>query len=393
VEVTDGRTVVFKVGRSNLPNEHAEVLAREIASNARCAGLEANVAMASNPDAAVLAARNFGGVTLVPEKAAAALERLRVESLLPPPELSETLGLWGVRTLGELMSLPADGVAARLGQQAAHLRSRAAGEATRPLKVEKQAATYARSVELEEPESLLQPILFVLSGVLTELCGRLQSDGLAADGVSVELGLEGGSNHERRLTLPFPIWRPKPLLRLIQADLEAHPPQSAVASVTLRLAAASPRRTQEGLYVPESPEPENLQVTLARIRALVGDENLGVPELLDTHHPEPFRLNPFISPPHAKPEGAPHACHIAFRFYRPPLAARVGTDGARPLVLRAGHLYGKIVVASGPWRSSGDWWSEGHWARDEWDVALSSGGVYRLVQDSEAGWFVEGLYD
>jgi protein ImuB len=394
VEATDGRTVVFKVGGLTLLYESAQALAHEIASSARGAGIEANVALASNADAAVLAAGNFEGVTLVPERAAAALARLRIESLSsPPPELSETLGLWGVRTLGELRSLPAEGVAARLGQRAVRLRRLAGGESSRPLAVERPSASYERRVELEEPTSLLQPVLFILSGALQELCARLQSDGEAAGGLALELGLEGGAKHERLLTLPFPIWRPKSLLRLLQADLEGHCPQSAVVSVTLRIEAATPRRTQGGLYVPERPEPEKLEVTLARIRLLVGEENIGVPELLDTHHPEPFRLAPFTQPPRAKPEGAPHTCQIAFRFYRPPLAARVGTDGARPLVVRAGDLRGKVLVASGPWRSSGDWWSEQQWARDEWDVALSSGGVYRLVNDGEAGWFVEGCYD
>ena len=393
VEVADGATVIFKVAGLRVLYGSAEVLAREIDASARAAGLEVNVALASNPDAAVLAARNFEGVTLVPEKAAAALARLRVESLPLPPELSETLGLWGVRTLEELRALPAVGVAARLGQQAVDFQRLAGGESSRPLTAAKRAASYLQRIELEEPASLLQPILFLLSSMLGELCGRLQSDGRAAGGISLDLGLESGAVHKRRLTLPLPIWRSKPLLRLLQADLEAHPPQSAVVSITLLLDAALPRRTQGGLYTPESPEPERLEVTLARIRGLVGDENLGVPELLDTHHPEPFRLSPFTPPPRAKPEGAPHSCHIAFRFYRPPLAARVVTDDGRPLVLRAGQHHGKVLIASGPWRCSGDWWNEGHWGRDEWDVALTSGGVYRLVEDGEAGWFVEGCYD
>jgi protein ImuB len=47
---------------------------------------------------------------------------------------------------------------------------------------------------------------------------------------------------------------------------------------------------------------------------------------------------------------------------------------------------------AGPWRSSGDWWTPDPWSRDEWDIALSDGGLYRLYCDP-AGWFVEGSYD
>jgi protein ImuB len=46
-----------------------------------------------------------------------------------------------------------------------------------------------------------------------------------------------------------------------------------------------PRTTQHGLFLPSSPEPEKLEITLARIRGLVGAANVGAPELLDTHRP------------------------------------------------------------------------------------------------------------
>jgi protein ImuB len=31
----------------------------------------------------------------------------------------------------------------------------------------------------------------------------------------------------------------------------------------------------------------------------------------------------------------------------------------------------------GPWRSSGDWWNPDSWNRDEYDLALSDGALYR----------------
>jgi protein ImuB len=51
-------------------------------------------------------------------------------------------------------------------------------------------------------------------------------------------------------------------------------------------------------------------------------------------------------------------------------------------------------MAKGPWRTSGEWWRQDAWNRDEWDVALEAGGVYRVFQEIEPGrWFVEGSYD
>ena len=42
------------------------------------------------------------------------------------------------------------------------------------------------------------------------------------------------------------------------------------------------------LYLPPSPEPEKLEITLARIRNLVGANNVGAPMVLDTHRPDSF---------------------------------------------------------------------------------------------------------
>ncbi len=64
-------------------------------------------------------------------------------------------------------------------------------------------------------------------------------------------------------------------------------------------------------------------------------------------------------------------------------------------------VQGRIVNCAGPWRSSGDWWrplgdvdNKGAWNRDEFDLLLSDGALYRLVRDSAARrWFLEGTYD
>ena len=57
------------------------------------------------------------------------------------------------------------------------------------------------------------------------------------------------------------------------------------------------------------------------------------------------------------------------------------------------HVNKRDVLASaGPWRASGDWWTPSPWDREEWDVELSDGGLYRVFR-SLREWFLEGVYD
>jgi protein ImuB len=85
---------------------------------------------------------------------------------------------------------------------------------------------------------------------------------------------------------------------------------------------------------------------------------------------------------------------MAFRAFRPPLAAAVTTPAGEPLQVQAQGIRGRVTNAAGPWRTSGDWWRSDEWARDEWDIALNDGGVYRICCHHATGrWYVEGSYD
>jgi protein ImuB len=79
-------------------------------------------------------------------------------------------------------------------------------------------------------------------------------------------------------------------------------------------------------------------------------------------------------------------------MYRPPRAARVVIAASHPTFVTADRIRGNVLESAGPWRTSGDWWTTDPWSRDEWDIALSDGGLYRLYC-CPRGWFVEGSYD
>jgi len=71
----------------------------------------------------------------------------------------------------------------------------------------------------------------------------------------------------------------KSVLKLLQLDLEAHPPQAPVRKIFLQMEPARPRNRRTELFLAASPEPERLELVLARIAGVVGEKNLGVAEI------------------------------------------------------------------------------------------------------------------
>ncbi len=455
-------------------------IAHDLAQRVSQMGLAANIAVAANPDAAVLAARGFSGVTLIPEgHEAERLGDLPVDVLLEifsshPEEAArwiETFDRWGIRKLRSLAALPEVPVSERLGQPGIRLQKLARGATSRKLRVLEPQLIFAESVELEFPIVLLEPLAFLLNRMLEQVCARLSARALAAQELTLKLDLAATQSDGdaafvcihpsaqtrefiRTLQLPVPMLDAKVFLKLLQLDLQAHPPGAPIVNIHLSAQPARPRTLQSGLFQPVFPEPEKLELTLARIAAIVGEGRVGSAELLDTHREGAFAVRHFAPTESASttpqttqssnrtnkknnnmpiPENSgarqiekqfeenakQHAPEnvrgnaqenandkmsavISLRLFRPPLAATVTLREAKPVRLQCPqrmneNIGGEIIWTAGPWRSSGDWSEHEGWSREEWDIAVPAEtgvALYRLVQDKlTTKWFVEGMYD
>jgi protein ImuB len=459
-------------------------IARGIFRLAADLGLDVNVAVASNPDASVLAARGLSGVTVVsPGKEGESLGSLPVEVLFAErwenkesagkrkedeqkesARLLATLERWGIHNLRALAALPEVALSERLGQEGLRLQQLARGAASRTLVPVETPAVFEEAIELEFPIVLLEPLAFLLNRLLEQICARLASRALNTQELRLTLELQnltgadpqldifgipsesdegqsrrsslavghsqslpafGAFANDRRpttndasqhfvsgrqnkfcrtLRLPLPMLDSKLFLKLLQLDLNAHPPGAPITKIHLAAEPARPRSAQGGLFLPPSPEPEKLELTLARIAALVGEARVGSLELLDTHRAEGFRMRQFVA---AAPEASrqkssteERSAVAALRLFRPPLRINVTLENGEPIALvcsKKKEVQGSVLWKAGPWRSSGDWWEREAWARDEWDIALQTVDtvvLYRLVHDLLGGaWFVEGTYD
>lgn len=400
VEQTLNDTVVFSIAalRKLIGSPHQ--IASEICRLGYERKIEANLAIASNPDTAILLARNCVGVILVtPGEESFQLGPLPLTCLFTHDapvdlDLLDVLNRWGLKTCEELAGLPERGIAERLGEAGICLRNLASGKVNRPLRLSALQTNYEERMELEHSIALLEPLLFLLGRVLSELCGRLRSQSRAARTLAARFELEQGKEYHCELEFPVPLTETAAMLKLLQLHLEHHAPPAPIAAFTLRVEAAEPRRIQHGFFLPPTPPADKLQITLARIQGMVGKENVGTPALLNTHRPDGFQMGALNISNMETQIKEQQILQLAIRMYRPALHARVRLAGITPKEVTAQDVKGSVIRSAGPWKTSGEWWTPTSWKREEWDVALDDGALYRIYREPETReWYVHGIYD
>jgi protein ImuB len=375
-------------------------LAHAVARRVRGLGLEASVGIAATKIAARLAARDGGGVAVLPPHAEwRFLAPLSIELLAPSPALRETLARWGIRTLGDLAALPISALATRLGPEGVQLARRARGEDEHPLAPRPLPLQFEEAAALDYGVDNLEPLLFILRGLFDRLLARLALRGLICGDLRLSLGLLNRGRDERTVTVAVPSNEVMPLLTLVRLHLEAQPPADAVETMRLAAVPERLRPMQLDFFRPKGPAPAQLAATLARLTALCGAAAVGAPAVVNSHRPEAYDLQPFTAEP-AKSQVEPVATRaVALRALRPPRRLEVFCNRDQPDFVRladatAAGCHGRVVTLAGPWRVQAEWWRPDAVHRDYYDAQLSDGGVYRLFFDrAQQQWFVDAVYD
>jgi protein ImuB len=388
-------------------------LAGALVARAAALGVPAVAAVAGSRLAAELAARDTvrregPGATriLAPGADAAFLAPLPVDLLDVDDALAEALTRFGIRRAGALLALPPAALATRLGPAAAALAAALRGIDDAPIPAPRDTRV-EEAIDLDAPVDRLEPLAFVLRGLLSRLLGRLDARHLACGELELTLQLAaapagdglvtaGRSRDVRRLRLAAPASEPRPWLRRLQAALELDPPAAAIEGCALAAEGVPARGDQLDLFRPAGPAPAVLDELLAELEALCGAERIGAPHVPDDPRPGAWGLTPFAPPPEGGAAGARAAARaLAVRALRPPLPAEVRVRAGRPAWVRSALAHGDVVHCAGPWRATGGWWSAEHrFAFDSFDVATSDGLLVRLRYDrTRRAWEIDALYD
>jgi protein ImuB len=396
-------------------------MAKELARRVRQVGMEAEVGIGANKEVAYLAARCGGMRVIDAGRETEFLQWVPLELLELDPDVELQLERLGIRRLGELARLDARELGTRMGAGAVELVRLVSGQTGGPLAARRPAESFTEKTELEYAIELLEPLSFILRGMLERLIARLKVRGLTAGNLTLSLELAGRRRDERRVSVAAATNEVRSLLALLILDLEKTPPPEGVEAVQLSAEARAPRPAQSDMFLPPAPAPERLQTTLARLAALCGPDQVGTLLPSNSHRPAALERVDFAPPPPSasrpEPEHNGRAVNaIVLRAIRPAQEVEVMFSRGMPEFVRGRQICARVVSIAGPWRRQGEWWKSalesesgaenggvtatsrcglpGGFAHDYYAMALDDGGVYRVFRDLQTEqWFVDGVYD
>lgn len=389
IETIDGG-VLFDVSglenRIGTPMEIAESIAREM----RERGIEGSAAIAPNASTAELYARSRPGITVIEtgDQQSLPLDAVGLDE--------DTLSVFhslGFETTADLKTVPENEFIARYGLEFRKTLDLINMRGSHILTPNLKDNTVAWDHELDFSVEDFEQLLFILGHGLGKVLKQAAAFGFSSEQIDISLGLEDKTRAEYSIKLSFPTRETKFWLKLMNLRIGNNPPAAAIRSLRLVCHFSRPRALECGLFQATRPEPESLLLTVDKIKKIVGEENVGMPVLLDQRSPEAFELDhkklPVGKEVQDQKEQRPV---LALTYFHPPLAAKIKTSDGRLLYLSTDHFAGRVTEYGGAWLQSSQWWTRGFWQQMEWDVEVDSRRIYRLARTTD-GWFVTGGYD
>jgi len=279
-----------------------------------------------------------------------------------PPETLDALERLGVRTVDDLLRLPAVGVLERFGPAIEHLHRLASGDLWAPLMPQPAAEPVRRHLILDAPEGDAQRLLFVVKQILHPLLAQLASGGLALAALDLRLRLNSDAWSSEVIRPAAPTLDAVRLADLVRLRLETMRVDAGVTEVIVEAAGVRVNPEQLAAFGTSAAGPaRDLEAgtrALDRLRARYGDDAAVCGELRQGHLPEArFGWQPAIHLNVPRPRRVETRPLVRRIFERPvPLGDHLG--------LAAGEDRGSPDEdrrppggdTAGPYIVSGGWW-------------------------------------
>ncbi|MHB1796694.1 MAG: DinB/UmuC family translesion DNA polymerase [Vulcanimicrobiaceae bacterium] len=355
-------------------------------------GLPLRVGVAANKFVARAAASVCDGCICEPGGERALVAPLPLDLLgLDPPAL-ERLHLFGVRTLGELAGLPHGPFVRRFGRAASLWHAHACGVDPEPVSPRARELQIDASLYGEGTAERAEQVYFALRLLVERVCCDLSRAGKAAALLQVTLECENGDVRELQVGLARATSDPRAMLDVLRAKIEGASFGAPISGLHLRAARLEEGGTPAALFACGEPDPQAVAVALARLEAVLGASGSRARVVPARRVEARFAYDVFLPP-------APFAHDALAEPVAPSTVPQLRLLAVREIdvVLRGnapsfvGSPSRAVIDCAGPWRID-EGWFDTPVARDEFDVLLEDGALYRIYRQGER-WYVRGAYD
>jgi len=386
-----------------------EKIGQKILCELRLADLPGSVGVAGTVEAATLLARQESNTVRslhLPDT----FSQLQLDGLAIEEDTLNVFNDLGLHHVEDLLAIPEAELIDRYGCEFESVVRAIRQKGDRLLTPNVKENSVSWSYELDHAVEDFEQLIFILNHGLDILFRRVAYYGLSTEHLDISFRLSNKTKRRYEIKTSFPTLERSFWLKLINLRVSLDPPEAGIVSLDVVSFFTKPRPSQRGLYAVSRPEPESLLLTVNKLKKLVGEENVGIPVLLDQRLARPFALDAdslpvgqYLQNPArqqgrndqctglALPYGQASAAIVAFSYYRPPHIAEVLVRDGRLVFVKTRSFSGRVKEYSGVWRANSKWWDT-PWKTQEWDIEIESGGVYRLCKAGEE-WFVVGEYD
>ncbi len=366
-------------------------IAQKIVKELENKDITGSVAVAASVETALLLARENRDEA----RSVASTERFRQLPLRNLAIDRDTVGVFealGISRIEDLDKIPAADLTARYGHDFREVID-VIGQKNKRGVVPNVAETSVRwTYELDLAVEDFEQLIFIVNRGLEEVLAAVSHNGWSSEQLDIEFAVDKEGEKRYEIRTSFPTLDRNFWLKLINLRISVDPPAAGITAIRVIAHFTRPRPSQSGLYAVSRPQPESLLLTVGKIKKLVGDENVGVPALLESRVERPFTLDAGRLPSgREQTDAGPRAPVIAFQYYEPPVAAEVLVRNKQLVYLRTQYFAGRVTACSGVWRLNSRWW-ERAWDTQEWHVEIENSGVFRLRKTGDE-WLVIGEFD
>lgn len=324
-------------------------------------------------------------------------------ALLAPFELSlldvdagvvERLRLLGIERLGDLAELPHGPFVRRFGQEAARWHDLANGIDRTPFVPRAHAVAIEASMFGEGRVEEQAQVVFALRVLLTRIAADLERCGKRAGALRLDVELDDAQTQRFDVPLAVPTSQERAMLDVVRAKLESATFAAPIVGLRVRACDLEEGGEALGLLSGDDFDPQIVAVTIARIEAALG-ESVRRARVRTAHAlEERFTYEPFETPKRsATADSAPAEEAEVVPQLRLLSVTEISVRVRHGEPAFVGQPVRAVRACSGPWRVELEAWPGSQAvARDEYDVQLDDGTLYRIYHQG-ARWYLRGTYD